>query len=170
MALAQFPVVFLFATKNSLLSLLLGPGNGYERLNYIHRWSGRGMFLAAVIHGSLWVRNHLEWNMAILGQQKEGSGVAALGLLSVIVLTSLQPVRKYFYQAFFTTQCVVPKNYAGNEATNVIMIIAFCLLLLFLLQSAITQSMHLRGYSLPSLCMASICLCECYAIVSKMRP
>ncbi|KAF8913656.1 hypothetical protein CPB85DRAFT_1375526 [Mucidula mucida] len=42
--LAQFPVVFLFATKNSLLSLLLGPGHGYEKLNYIHRWASRSAF------------------------------------------------------------------------------------------------------------------------------
>jgi hypothetical protein len=36
LAVAQLPVVFLFATKNSILSLFLGPGNGYEKLNYIH--------------------------------------------------------------------------------------------------------------------------------------
>jgi ferric-chelate reductase len=104
MALAQFPVVFLFATKNSLLSLLLGPGHGYEKLNYIHRWSGRCMFLGAAIHGSLWIRNHLQYGLPILGPQKETSGVAAFGLLCVIVLSSLKPVRKYFYTIFFVIQ------------------------------------------------------------------
>ena len=69
MALAQFPVVFLFATKNSIVSLLLGPGNGYEKLNFLHRWSGRAMFLGA-LHGSLWIQNHLVWDLPILGQQK----------------------------------------------------------------------------------------------------
>ncbi|KAH7920823.1 iron reductase [Leucogyrophana mollusca] len=101
LALAQFPVVFLFATKNSMLSLLLGPGNGYEKLNFIHRMAGRLMFLAACIHGSLWIRNHLEFNIPILGQQKETSGVAAFSLLCIIVLTSLRPVRRFFYQTFF---------------------------------------------------------------------
>ncbi|KAH9943638.1 iron reductase [Amylocystis lapponica] len=101
MALAQFPVVFLFATKNSILSLLLGPGNGYERLNYVHRWSGRGMFIAATVHGALWIRNHLVYNIAIIGQQKETSGVAAFGVLCVLVLTSLRPIRRLFYQGFF---------------------------------------------------------------------
>ncbi|KAG2094851.1 uncharacterized protein F5147DRAFT_819676 [Suillus discolor] len=43
-ALAQFPVVFLFATKNTILSSLLGPGNGYEKLNFMHRMAGRAMF------------------------------------------------------------------------------------------------------------------------------
>jgi ferric-chelate reductase len=106
MALAQLPVVFLFATKNSLFSLLLGPGHGYEQLNYIHRWSGRCMFLGAAVHGSLWIRNHLQFGLPILGQQKETSGVASLGLLCAIVLTSLKPVRKYFRQVFFVLQWV----------------------------------------------------------------
>lgn len=101
LALAQFPVVFLFATKNSLLSLLLGPGHGYEKLNYVHRWSGRFMFLGAVIHGSLWIRNHLEWNLTILGEQKETSGIAAFGVLCVIVLTSIKPARSFCYEIFF---------------------------------------------------------------------
>ncbi|TFK50651.1 iron reductase [Heliocybe sulcata] len=101
LALAQLPVVFLFATKNSVLSLLLGPGNGYEKLNYIHRWSGRGMFICALVHGALWIRNHVSFGLPILGQQKETSGVAAFALLCIIVLTSLRPTRRFFYQTFF---------------------------------------------------------------------
>ncbi|PCH42801.1 iron reductase [Wolfiporia cocos MD-104 SS10] len=101
LALAQFPVVFLFATKNSVLSILLGPGNGYERLNFLHRWAGRGMFLGALIHGSLWINNHLVYDIPIIGQQKETSGVAALGVFCGIVLFSIRPFRRYFYQSFF---------------------------------------------------------------------
>ncbi|KAI0085510.1 iron reductase [Irpex rosettiformis] len=101
LALAQFPVVFLFATKNSIVSFLLGPGNGYERLNYVHRWAGRGLFICALIHGALWIRNHLQYGLPILGQQKETSGVAAFGVLCVIVLTSLRPPRRLFHQVFF---------------------------------------------------------------------
>ncbi len=106
LAIAQLPLVILFATKNSTLSLLLGPGNGYEKLNYIHRWSGRGLFLCALIHGTLWIRNHLQYNLPILGQQKETSGVAAFALLGIIVLSSLRPVRLYLRQIFFYTQYV----------------------------------------------------------------
>lgn len=103
LAIAQIPIVFLFATKNSILSLLLGPGNGYEKLNYVHRMAGRLMFLSACIHGSLWIRNHLQYGLPILGPQKETSGIAAFSLLGVIVLTSLRPVRRLFYGAFFFT-------------------------------------------------------------------
>ena len=104
MALAQLPVVFLLGTKNSVLSFLLGPGVGWERLNYIHRWSGRGLFLAATVHGSLWIRNHLVYDIPIIGQQKETSGVAAFGVLCVIVLTSFRVVRYWAYQFFFIVQ------------------------------------------------------------------
>ena len=104
LALAQFPVVFLFGTKNSILSLLLGPGHGYEKLNYIHRWSGRGMFIGSAVHGAIWINNHLVYDLPILGQQKETSGVAAFGVLCVLVLTSFRPIRRLFYQSFFIVQ------------------------------------------------------------------
>ncbi|KAG1805410.1 iron reductase [Suillus variegatus] len=107
LALAQFPVVFLFATKNSILSLLLGPENGYEKLNFMHRMAGRAMFLDGCIHGSLWICNHLQYGLAILGPQKETSGVASLALLCIIVLTSLRPLRRLVltYVAFFVAIC-----------------------------------------------------------------
>ncbi|KIK58003.1 hypothetical protein GYMLUDRAFT_75092 [Collybiopsis luxurians FD-317 M1] len=101
MAIAQLPVVFLFATKNSIVSLLLGPGHGYEKLNYIHRWSSRCLFLGAVVHGSLWIRNHLQYDIQIIGAQKETSGVAALGVLCGLVLTSIRPVRKRLWSFFW---------------------------------------------------------------------
>ncbi|KAF9476564.1 iron reductase [Pholiota conissans] len=100
-AIAQLPIVFLFATKNSVVSFLLGPGNGYEKLNFIHRWSGRLMFMAAILHGALWIRNHLQYDLPIIGQQKEGSGVAAVGLLGIIVLSSLPIARRWCYQLFY---------------------------------------------------------------------
>lgn len=108
--------MFLFATKNSIISLLLGPGNGYEKLNYIHRWSGRGMFLCATIHGSLWIRNHIEYKLAILGPQKETSGVAAFALICIIVLSSLRPVRLYLRQIFFYIQWVLLRQNLSRHA------------------------------------------------------
>ncbi|KAF8647908.1 hypothetical protein AX16_006440 [Volvariella volvacea WC 439] len=101
LAVAQLPLVFLFATKNSILSLLLGPGNGYEKLNFIHRWVGRSIFICAVIHGSMWIENHLRYRAPIMGEEKEMLGIAAFALLCIIVLSSLKPVRKWFYDIFF---------------------------------------------------------------------
>lgn len=103
MTLAQLPVVFLFSSKNSIISFLC-PGHGYEKLNFVHRWAGRGLFLSAVTHGSLWITQHLKYGLPIIGQQKETLGIAALGVLSTIVLTSIMPVRRWFYQGFFVVQ------------------------------------------------------------------
>ncbi|KAJ6542454.1 hypothetical protein DFH09DRAFT_1089006 [Mycena vulgaris] len=57
---AQLPRVFLFASRNSPLTvLLLGPGVDNTKLNYIHRWAGRVLFLGAIMHGALWISNHI---------------------------------------------------------------------------------------------------------------
>ena len=143
-ALAQFPIIFLFATKNSILSLLLGPGNGYERLNFIHQWSGRIMFLGAVLHGALWIRNHLEYGIEIIGQQKETSGIAAFGALGVIILSSLRPIRRLCYEVFYIIQCVAsfPPIYANPH-----LLLACFHSSLSSSQFAIIQSMPLLGYS-----------------------
>jgi len=74
------------------------------------------MFLGAVIHGSLWIRNHIQYNLPILGQQKETSGVAALALLCIIVLSSLRPVRLSLRQIFFYVQYVLLRL-SHNELT-----------------------------------------------------
>ena len=105
-AVAQLPVIFLFATKNSILSLLLGPGNGYEKLNFVHRWAGRVMFICVIVHGVLWIQNHHRWNQPILGEPKEDAGLAAFGLLCVIIVGSIFPVRKWGYQIFFSLHIV----------------------------------------------------------------
>lgn len=104
MAVAQLPVVFLFATKNSPLSLLLGAGRGWEKLNFFHRWAGRGMFISAAIHGSLWIRSYLHYNVRIFGSRKKISGIVCLALLALITFCSLRPVRAFTYQAFFFVQ------------------------------------------------------------------
>jgi hypothetical protein len=102
MTLAQLPFVFLFGTKNNILSLFWQ--RGYERLNFLHRWAGRGIFLSASLHGGFWIHNHLEYNVPILGADKERLGVLTFAALGTIVLTSLRPVRKFAYQLFFYLQ------------------------------------------------------------------
>jgi hypothetical protein len=101
---AQLPPVFLFATKNSIVSLVLGPGVGYEKLSFLHSVASYGLFLGGLIHGLLWIRDHLIWNIPILGPQKETSGVACFALLGIIVLTSLKPVRQYMWKVFWIVQ------------------------------------------------------------------
>ena len=103
MALAQLPAVFLFGTKNNPLSFLLG--RGYEKLNVLHRWSGRGILLVATVHGSLWINQYIRAGQSSwLRQSKQQYGMAAYGTLCVLTLLSLRPVRQKYYQVFFITQ------------------------------------------------------------------
>ncbi|GJJ09433.1 hypothetical protein Clacol_003655 [Clathrus columnatus] len=101
-ALAQLPFIFLFAAKNSLLSVLLG--RGYEKLNFLHRWAGRILFLSITIHGGLWINNDRTAGTPIIGSAKETLGVAAYGLLGTILITSFPIVRKHAYQMFTVVQ------------------------------------------------------------------
>lgn len=102
LVLAQLSAVFLLATKNNILALLLG--RGWEKLNFLHRWAGRGVFLSATFHGASWINNHLRIDPSALKGEKEILGMAMYGVLSVMVLSSLRPVRFAVYQIFFIVQ------------------------------------------------------------------
>ncbi|KAJ3488444.1 hypothetical protein NLJ89_g11617 [Agrocybe chaxingu] len=107
LALAQLTPIFLLATKNSILCLLLGPGRGYEKLNFLHRWAGRALFVSALVHGALWIRNHVQYGIEIMGEQKEQSGIAAFACLGIIVLSSLRVVRRWAWGLFFAVHVLV---------------------------------------------------------------
>jgi ferric-chelate reductase len=68
----------------------------------VHKAAGRGLFLAVMIHGGLWIRDRLLYQEPILTAAK--TGVAGFAVLGVLVLSSLRPVRERFYQAFFAIQ------------------------------------------------------------------
>lgn len=84
-------------------------GRGYEKLNFLHRWAGRGMFLSATVHGSLWIRSHLKLGVSF-NQDKERHGLSAYAVLGTMLLISLRPVRSRLYQLFFITQYVLSYN------------------------------------------------------------
>jgi len=103
LALAQLPDVFLFGVKNGPAAQLLG--RGYEKLNVLHRWSGRGLWLMATVHGSLWINKYRQAGLtSYLMTTKPSLGMAAYGTLCMIVLLSLRPFRSRYYQLFFITQ------------------------------------------------------------------
>jgi ferric-chelate reductase len=102
LTLAQLSIVFLLATKNNVLAVLMN--RGWEKLNFLHRWAGRGVFLSATIHGALWINNHIRIAPSALKGEKEMLGMSAYGVLCMIVLSSLRPVRFAAYQVFFVIQ------------------------------------------------------------------
>lgn len=106
MTLAQLPFVFLFASKASPTTFLLG--RGYEKLNFIHKWAGRFLLITATVHGSLWIRFRFVNNETDLlkHETKELRGYTTYTLLWLIVLSSLKPVRKWAYDFFYAIQYV----------------------------------------------------------------
>ncbi|KDQ19799.1 hypothetical protein BOTBODRAFT_152296 [Botryobasidium botryosum FD-172 SS1] len=106
LAIAQLPAVFLFAMKNNPLSLLLG--KGYEKLNFLHRWSARSMFLVATVHGSLWINNRITNGQrdSLTTGTKELRGITAYSLLFMTVVFSLRPIRQRAYVFFFISHVI----------------------------------------------------------------
>ncbi|KAG8876946.1 hypothetical protein FRB98_006957 [Tulasnella sp. 332] len=101
LTLAQLPFVFVFASKASPVTFLLG--RGYEKLNFIHKWAGRALLLTATIHGSMWIRYRIKNNEVSLlyHEEKELRGYGTYTLLCLIVLSSLKPVRRFAYDFFY---------------------------------------------------------------------
>ena len=52
----------------------------------------------------MWINNHLKYNQQILGAGKETTGVAAFGLVCVLLLSSVKPVRRWAYEVFYIIQ------------------------------------------------------------------
>ncbi|WYZ40970.1 hypothetical protein EsH8_IV_001311 [Colletotrichum jinshuiense] len=97
----QMPLVYLLAMKVNVVGLIIGAS--HERLNWLHRWVARTMFVTATIHGfhfwSEWVRaDFVETQLRILPAIKYGLG--AWGVLLWIVLTGMRPLRGMAYEVF----------------------------------------------------------------------
>jgi hypothetical protein len=88
---------YLRAQKLTLSLFLL-------QVNWLHRYLGYGLFIVGTLHGALWIDDHLFWGEPILGRQKETSGVAAYGVLGVLVLSSIRSVRVWWWGAFRVLQ------------------------------------------------------------------
>lgn len=97
----QLPLLFMLASKANFLALLTG--TSYERLNWLHRWVARTIFVTATVHGwhfwAQWVRaDFVEFQMKMMPMTKYGLG--AWGVLLWINVSSLAPLRRLAYEIF----------------------------------------------------------------------
>lgn len=105
--ITQLPLIFLLAGKRNLIGYVTG--TSYERLNWIHRWVSRSMFLTATIHFGHFLRtwaqyNYIERKFKIDVISRRGLG--AWCVLLWIVLSSFAPIRGWRYE-FFVIQHIV---------------------------------------------------------------
>src|SRR5699024_2299540 len=86
-SITQVPLVYLLATKLNPISLITGVG--HERLNWLHRWVARTLFVTATLHGfhfwTQWViADFVEIELEIMPSVKYGLGAWAVILWSAV--------------------------------------------------------------------------------------
>ncbi|KAL0932326.1 ferric reductase like transmembrane component [Colletotrichum truncatum] len=97
----QMPLVYLLAMKVNVLGFITG--TSHERLNWLHRWVSRTMFVTATVHGfhfwTEWVRaDFVETQLRIMPFIKHGLG--AWGILVWMFVTGIRPIRGMAYEVF----------------------------------------------------------------------
>lgn len=95
----QLPILFLLSMKFNIIGFLIG--SSHERLNWLHRWIARTMFVTATVHGfhfwTEWVRaDFLEYELAIMPLVRYGLG--AWGVLLFNVVVGFLPIRRVAYE------------------------------------------------------------------------
>ena len=104
---AQLPLVVLLAGKNNIIGFLIG--SSYERLNWLHRWVSRILFLTVTIHMGFWFRNWARYDYIMIKLKTDAitqRGFAAWCILLWIVLSSFAPIRRWNYE-FFLSQHIL---------------------------------------------------------------
>ncbi|KAF2463546.1 uncharacterized protein BDR25DRAFT_190854, partial [Lindgomyces ingoldianus] len=105
--LAQVPLAYFLATKRGPLNFLAALS--YERINWIHKWVGRIMFLSATTHMSTMMYS-ISVSDIIRSPDKVmiivRYGVGAYTMLAWIVLTSILPLRRWSYRLFYINHLV----------------------------------------------------------------
>ena len=113
-ALAQLPLVFLLAGKNNIIGFLIG--SSYERLNWLHRWTARVLFLTVTLHMGFWFVDWARYDYIKAKLSRDlitQRGFAAWCILLWIVLSSLAPIRRWNYEFFVIQHIVTIAGFAG---------------------------------------------------------
>ncbi|QRW07167.1 Ferric reductase like transmembrane component [Ceratobasidium sp. AG-Ba] len=97
--ISQAPVVVLLGVKNGPIGALLG--KGYEKLNYIHRWVGQLMFLAALFHVVGYLVKWTKTGTIAIASKNQAWGWFAFGGLVLLAMLSLPPIRRSSYAIFW---------------------------------------------------------------------
>ncbi|KAF9527245.1 hypothetical protein CPB83DRAFT_856618 [Crepidotus variabilis] len=121
-AVGQLAFVYAFAQKNNILGGMLG--YGYEKVNFLHRFSGRIVVLASNVHSF-----HYFYKWTLEGSFKQNManphrimGVIALLCMDILYLFSIKFVRDRSYNLFYRSHLiclalVLPATYFHKTAT-----------------------------------------------------
>jgi predicted ferric reductase len=104
--MSQIPIAFALATKNNLVGMLLG--KGYEKLNFLHRFVGWMIAVAANVHGFKIIFLWTDAGIFTKQMNKTSHKWALVALISVnaIVFFSTSFWRRKAYNVFLTTHII----------------------------------------------------------------
>ena len=106
-AITQLPMLYLLAMKVNPIGWLVGLS--HERINWLHRWVARVMFVTSTVHGfHFWTQwdkaEFTEFALIIMPLTKYGFG--AWGVLLWSIITGFVPIRRMAYE-FWLVQHIV---------------------------------------------------------------
>ena len=110
-ATAQLPLIFLLAGKNNIIGFLVG--SSYERLNWLHRWASRILWLTVTIHMGFWFTSWARYDyikIKLATDNMTQTGFAAWWVLTWITFSSFAPSRRWNYEIFVVQHLV---SFAG---------------------------------------------------------
>ena len=136
-SVTQLPLVYCLSCKINMISLI--SGLSYERLNWLHRWVARTLFLTVIVHWSFFFR---EWSLAkfvtmeISMMPMVRYGFGAWAVIGWMVLSSFGYLRAKCYEFFILQHIVsavvllwlVHKHVPAYAAYNVWLAIGFVVL------------------------------------------
>jgi predicted ferric reductase len=106
-SIAQLPLIVLLAGKDNIIGMLMGVG--YERLNWLHRWTARTLWLTATLHMGFWFRSWARYNYITTKLTTDPitqRGFSAWCILTFVVITTIWPIRRLKYELFVITHLI----------------------------------------------------------------
>lgn len=100
-AVCQIPLIVLLAGKRNIIGALTGLG--YERLNWLHRWTARALLLTVLIHCGFWLSEWGKFDYIMVKIKTDSltqKGIAAGSILLWLVVSSVAPIRGLCYEIF----------------------------------------------------------------------
>ncbi|KZO98048.1 hypothetical protein CALVIDRAFT_535651 [Calocera viscosa TUFC12733] len=104
LATSQIPLIIGLAGKNNVISYVTGIGS--EKLNVLHRASGRATLVLSILHA------HGRWQIGLAGKNAVDTpriiwGLVALSTFTLLTLISFRPLRNKAYELFVASHIML---------------------------------------------------------------
>ncbi|EPE35864.1 Ferredoxin reductase-like, C-terminal NADP-linked [Glarea lozoyensis ATCC 20868] len=131
-AVSQFPIHYMLSMKSAYSPLSLALNTSHEELNPYHRVLGRVIYSLLFLHAS-WYLNFFAWAGFLSALYKRPVviiGWTVFLLITTMVTTALEPIRRWSYRVFFTIHLIfgiiiLPMLFFHTSALRIYILEAF---------------------------------------------